>query len=146
MTDNKKKQIQSTLWSNMDELRGSIDVYGIQNYTLAFLFLHYLSDKYEKTAIKELEKGLSDRQRIDKHQFISLSKWYKQNPDDQLAFEKTMRIKSFYVIRPEHLWGNIVNLAQTQSSDLLNTLESSFEYIEKSRFIPTSQVFSRLLI
>jgi len=41
-----------------------------------------------------------------------------------------MRLKSYYVIRPEYLWRNIVSLAHTNSKDLLNTLESSFEYIE----------------
>jgi type I restriction-modification system DNA methylase subunit len=49
-------------------------------------------------------------------------------------FEKQMRRKVHYVIKPEHLWSNITEMARTQNDDLLITLESGFRYIENESF------------
>ena len=38
---------------------------------------------------------------------------------DVAAFEKQMRRKAHYVIKPEHLWTNIAHLARTQSPELI---------------------------
>lgn len=35
---------------------------------------------------------------------MSLALWYANNPDDVPEFEKQMRRKVHYVIKPEHLW------------------------------------------
>ena len=45
-------------------------------------------------------------------------------------FEKQMRRKVHYVIKPDHLWASISNLAKSQSSELLETLRDGFKYIE----------------
>jgi type I restriction enzyme M protein len=45
-----------------------------------------------------------------------------------------MRKKVHYVIKPEHLWSNITELARTQDDDLLITLEEGFRYIENESF------------
>jgi len=134
MTENQNKQLSRILWSNMDELRECMDEYGLQNYMLAFLLLHYLSDNYEQIAIEELGNDFSDLWEADKNGVASLSDWYEQNPNDHLVFEEKMRTKSYYIIQPEHLWRNIVSMAHNHSTDLLNTLESSFKYIENESF------------
>jgi type I restriction enzyme M protein len=50
------------------------------------------------------------------------------------AFEKQMRSKVHYVIKPDYLWGSIVHLAKTQSDKLLSTLQEGFKYIEEESF------------
>jgi type I restriction enzyme M protein len=45
-----------------------------------------------------------------------------------------MRRKVHYVVKPEHLWASIVHLAKTQSTELLNTLQLGFKYIEEESF------------
>jgi type I restriction enzyme M protein len=49
-------------------------------------------------------------------------------------FEKQMRRKVHYVIKPDYLWGSIVHLAKTQSDQLLNTLQKGFKHIEEESF------------
>jgi type I restriction enzyme M protein len=52
--------------------------------------------------------------------------WYEQNEDDVPEFEKQMRRKVHYVIKPEYLWRSVAELARTQSGELLRTLEEAF--------------------
>jgi type I restriction enzyme M protein len=63
-----------------------------------------------------------------------LQAWYQDNPDDIPEFEKQMRRKVHYVIRPPHLWNSIANMARTQSDELLMTLQGGFKYIETESF------------
>src|SRR5690606_40885252 len=63
-----------------------------------------------------------------------LGVWYGENEADVPEFEKQMRRKVHYVIKPEHLWSNITELARTQDGDLLITLEAGFRYIENESF------------
>jgi len=65
---------------------------------------------------------------------VTLQVWYKENKKDVSEFEKQMRRKVHYVIKPEYLWGNIVRLARTQHDELLNTLQKGFKYIEEESF------------
>jgi type I restriction enzyme M protein len=74
-----------------------------------------------------------------------LSVWYDNNPDGVAIFEKQMRRKYHYVIKPEHLWTNIAHLARTQNAELLNTLQAGFKYIENESFESTFQgLFSEI--
>ena len=66
-----------------------------------------------------------------------LSVWYAQNPDDAAMFEKQMRRKLHYVIKPHYLWSNIYELARTQSKYLLRTLQDGFKFIENESFDST---------
>jgi type I restriction enzyme M protein len=66
-----------------------------------------------------------------------LSVWYAQNTDDVAIFEKQMRRKLHYVIKPHYLWSNIYELARTQSGDLLKTLQTGFKFIENESFAST---------
>ena len=123
---------------------------------LSFLFLRYLSDNYEAAARRELGKdypnvdeknGLVESEAAEDVRKVAespalyvpgrsvpLAIWYDNNPKDVDAFEKQMRRKAHYVIRPEHLWNSIANLARTQDEKLLDTLHEGFKYIENESF------------
>lgn len=71
--------------------------------------------------------------------------WYNANQDDVPDFEKLMRRRVHYVIKPEHLWGSIAEMARTQDGELLNTLQDGFKYIENESFDSTFQgLFSEI--
>ena len=148
MTDTNQKQLGSTLWSIADQLRGAMDADDFRDYMLSFLFLRYLSDNYETAAKKELGKDYPD---LPKDMLLKtgattpLEVWYAKNKADVPAFEKQMRRKVHYVIEPPHLWNSIANLARTQDSELLKTLQQGFNYIETESFESTFQgLFSEI--
>ncbi|GAB4346561.1 MAG: type I restriction-modification system subunit M [Flammeovirgaceae bacterium] len=143
MAENNHNQLGKTLWKIADELRGAMNADDFRDYMLSFLFLRYLSDNYEKAAQKELGKeypvlnGNGGK--------TPLSVWYEQNPDDVPEFEKQMRRKIHYVIKPKYLWNNIAHLAKTQSNELLSTLQEGLKYIENDSFESTFQgLFSEI--
>ena len=110
---------------------------------LSFLFLRYLSDNYETAAKKELGRDYPDVGGDARK--VPLALWYANNVDDIPEFEKQMRRKVHYVIKPEHLWSSIANLARTQNAELLNTLQAGFKYIETESFESTFQgLFSEI--
>src|SRR3954454_5262605 len=123
MTELDQKQLGNVLWNIADQLRGAMNADDFRDYMLAFLFLRYLSDNYEAAARRELGKDYPDPNAIGNGGRSPLSVWYANNPDDVDAFEKQMRRKVHYVIKPEHLWTNIAYLARTQSGKLLDTLQ-----------------------
>lgn len=132
MTEEKQKQLGKTLWAIADKLRGAMDADDFRDYMLSFLFLRYLSDNYEAAAKKELGHDYPKVKEEDRR--VPLALWYANNPDDISAFEKQMRRKVHYVIRPEHLWSSVANMARTQNGDLLDTLQKGFKYIETESF------------
>lgn len=143
MNDFNQKQLNQTLWSIADQLRGAMDADDFRDYMLSFLFLRYLSDNYETAAKKELGRDYPDVGADTRK--VPLALWYANNVDDIPAFEKQMRRKVHYVIQPAHLWNSIANLARTQNADLLNTLQAGFRYIETESFESTFQgLFSEI--
>jgi type I restriction enzyme M protein len=134
MTDQSQKELGKTLWNIADTLRGSMNADDFRDYMLSFLFLRYLSDNYEAAAKKELGKDYPDPNAIGNGGKTPLSVWYAENPKDVASFEKQMRKKAHYVIRPEYLWSNVVYLAKTQSGELLSTLQKGFRHIEEESF------------
>ncbi len=145
MTENYQKQLGKTLWAVADQLRGAMNADDFRDYMLAFLFLRYLSDNYEQAAKKELGRDYPDEDGISNDGWSALPDWYEQNPGDVSAFEKQMRLKAHYIIKPEHLWANIAHMARTQNDELLNTLQDSFKYIENESFQSTfSGLFSEI--
>jgi len=144
-TTDQQKQLGKVLWDIADHLRGAMNADDFRDYMLAFLFLRYLSDNYEQAAKKELGKDYPNPNTIENGGRSSLSVWYEQNPSDVSAFEKQMRLKAHYVIRPEHLWTSIAHIAKIQDSELLNTLHAGFKYIETESFRSTfSGLFSEI--
>lgn len=135
MTDLEKQKLGKTLWAIADQLRGAMNADDFRDYMLAFLFLRYLSDNYEEAAKKEL--GSDYPKEIDPSVSTPLQQWYEQNLDDVSEFEKQMRRKVHYVIEPQYLWGNIVEMSRTQDIELLNTLQKGFKHIEEESFAST---------
>ena len=138
MTQQDKNKLGKTLWDIADQLRGAMNADDFRDYMLSFLFLRYLSFNYEEAAKKELGKDYpKSPSKETKPDFIvppALEIWYRNNKDDVEEFEKQMRRKVHYVVKPQYLWSNITELARTQNGDLLSTLEAGFRYIENESF------------
>ena len=137
MTAIEQQKLGKTLWGIADKLRGAMNADDFRDYMLSFLFLRYLSDNYEDAVKKELGSDypvLPDTNSDDERVLIPLQVWYDKNPDDIADFEKQMRRKIHYVIKPKYLWKNIYELARTQSTELLQTLQDGFKHIENESF------------
>lgn len=132
MTQQEQQQLGKTLWDIADALRGSMNADDFRDYMLSFLFLRYLSSNYEEAAQKELGRDYPLINPNDRR--LPLAIWYAENPQDTKDFEQQMRRKIHYVIKPDHLWSNIAELARTQNDDLLTTLEAGFRFIENESF------------
>lgn len=132
MTEQDQKELGKTLWNIADQLRGSMNADDFRDYMLSFLFLRYLSDNYEQAAKKELGKDYPSQ--IDSSVSTPLQLWYEGNLEDIADFEKQMRRKVHYVIKPQFLWGSIVQMAKFQDDELLDTLQKGFKYIEEDSF------------
>lgn len=148
MTEQDQRQLGKTLWNIADQLRGAMNADDFRDYMLSFLFLRYLSDNYETAAQKELGSDYPAMAEGDLQQAgatTPLQIWYDQNPADIAAFEKQMRRKLHYVVKPDYLWGNIAELARTQNGNLLDTLQKGFKYIEEESFSSNFQgLFSEI--
>lgn len=132
MTQKDQDRLGKTLWAIADNLRGAMNADDFRDYMLSFLFLRYLSANYEESAKKELG---SDYPKVaDDIGITPLGTWYAENQEDFPEFEKQMRRKVHYVIKPDHLWSNISKMARTQNGELLVTLEEGFRYIENESF------------
>ncbi len=132
MTHKDQQQLGKTLWNIADDLRGSMNADDFRDYMLSFLFLRYLSFNFEASARRELGSDYPQLKENDGR--TALGVWYAQNKPDIPEFEKQMRRKVHYVIRPQHLWSNISEMARTQNDELLVTLEAGFRYIENESF------------
>jgi type I restriction enzyme M protein len=135
-----QNELGTTLWAIADDLRGAMNADDFRDYMLSFLFLRYLSQHYEDAARKELGSDYPAEPTEDMQKagvFTPLQIWYGQNPDDVPEFEKLMRKRVHYVIKPDYLWGHIAELARTTSKKnqaLLSTLGDGFKYIENESF------------
>lgn len=149
MTQKDQQALGKTLWNIADQLRGAMNADSFRDYMLSFLFLKYLSDNYEASAKKELGSDYPDDTAPDVMERLNanspLQIWYAENEEFISDFEKQMRRKVHYVIKPEHLWSNIAEMARTQNGELLITLEEGFRYIENDSFEHTFQgLFSEI--
>ncbi len=148
MTAIEQQKLGKTLWDIANELRGSMMADDFRDYMLSFLFLRYLSENYKDAAKRELGSEYPDAEEIEVIQddeasnsvprrIAPMSIWYDENEADIEIFEKVMRKKVHYVIKPKFLWLNIYELARTQDEDLLRTLDEGFKYIETESFSNT---------
>ncbi|MEI6847254.1 MAG: type I restriction-modification system subunit M [Chlorobiaceae bacterium] len=143
MTEQNQKELGNTLWGIADQLRGAMNADDFRDYMLSFLFLRYLSDNYTTAARKELGRDYPEGEG-DLHD-SPLGVWYRKNPEDIAEFEAQMRRKVHYVIKPDHLWSSIGEMARTQQKELLHRLEEGFRYIENESFESTFQgLFSEI--
>lgn len=138
MATNNQQKLGKTLWDIANNLRGAMMADDFRDYMLSFLFWKYLSENYLKAAKKELGADYPDNTPEDVLKRLGaktyLQVWYHNNESDTELFEEQMRRKIHYVIKPEYLWDNIVDLAKTDSTELLNTIEKGFKYIEEESF------------
>jgi type I restriction enzyme M protein len=137
MNDQAQRELGKTLWNIADQLRGAMNADDFRDYMLSFLFLRYLSDNYKSAAKKELGPDYPDVASdvmATTGVTTPLHIWYEENKKDVVEFEKQMRRKVHYVIRPEYLWDNIADLAKAQNDKLLDTLQKGFRYIEEESF------------
>lgn len=138
MATNNQQKLGKTLWDIANNLRGAMMADDFRDYMLSFLFWKYLSENYLKAAKKELGSDYPDNTPEDVIKRLGaktyLQVWYHDNERDVELFEEQMRRKIHYVIKPEYLWDNIVDLAKTDSTELLNTIEKGFKYIEEESF------------
>jgi type I restriction enzyme M protein len=148
MSEHDQKKLGKILWNIADQLRGAMNADDFRDYMLSFLFLRYLSDNYEAAAKRELGKDYPDVPHDVMEQTgatTPLQIWYEENEQDVAAFEKQMRRKVHYVIKPDYLWGNITDLARRQSDKLLDTLQKGFKHIEEESFSTNFQgLFSEI--
>ncbi len=143
MTEQNQKQLGKTLWNIADQLRGAMNADDFRDYMLSFLFLRYLSSNYEAAAKKELGREYPKPAEVGALPPLAL--WYEENPGDVPEFEKQMRRKVHYVVKPDYLWENIVRLAKAQDGNLLDTLQKGFKYIEEESFQSSFQgLFSEI--
>lgn len=138
VTNNNQNKLGKALWAVANELRGAMMADDFRDYMLSFLFWKYLSDNYLKAAKKELGSDYPDNTQDDVMNNLGattyLEVWYYENKTDIELFEEQMMRKTHYIIKPEYLWDKIVVLAKKDSSDLLNTIEKGFKYIEEESF------------
>ena len=143
------KKLGDTLWRIANDLRGAMNADDFRDYMLSFLFLRYLSHNYEESAKKELGRdypeNTAEEKRTDGFVPPPLEKWYTTNEEDIVEFEKQMRRKVHYVIKPKYLWSNITELARTHNGELLETLGEGFRHIENESFESSFQgLFSEI--
>jgi len=96
-------------------------------------------DETNKEVIKKARQTLVDEYErlLESRKLTPLSIWYIRNLDQVTTFEKQMRRKVHFVIKPNYLWSNIYELARTQSKQLLKTLQDGFKFIENESFDST---------
>lgn len=143
MTQQEQDKLGKALWAIANELRGAMNADSFRDYMLSLIFLKYLSSNYEAAVKKELGKDYPDStideisDEADASETIrhtALEIWYAKNEKDVPVFEKHMRKKVHYIIKPQYLWSSIAEMARTQNYDLLITLEQGFRYIENESF------------
>lgn len=90
----------------------------------------------DKEAIKIARKVLIDEYEIllESRKLTPLGIWYIRNLDAVSTFEKQMRKKVHFVVKPHYLWSNIYELSRTQSNQLLKNLQKGFKFIENESF------------
>lgn len=96
-------------------------------------------DETDQEIIKKARQALIDEHEnlLECRKLTPLSIWYIRNLEEVSTFEKQMRKKVHFVIKPQYLWSNIYELARTQSNQLLKNLQNGFKFIENESFDST---------
>ena len=128
MSEEQHKELGKVLWSIADRLRGAMNADDFRDYMLSFLFLRYLSDRYEDAAKQELGGDYPP----DSVAGAPLQHWYENNAGDIEEFEGAMRRRAHYTIEPQYR--AIAHMAARQDKELICTLENGFRHIEEESF------------
>lgn len=119
--------------SYIGELKSVITQYS-RSLSPEKLGLHEDEEDHQKIEKARQDFVDDNNKMLYSHNVIPLAVWYIRNLDQVQMLEKQMRRKIHYVIKPAYLWSNIYELARTQNSQLLKTLQSGFKYIENESF------------
>lgn len=119
--------------SYIGELKSVITQYS-RSLSPEKLGLHEDEEDHQKIEKARQDFVDDNKKMLYSHNVIPLAVWYIRNLDQVEMLEKQMRRKIHYVIKPAYLWSNIYELARTQNSQLLKTLQSGFKYIENESF------------
>ena len=84
--------------------------------------------KKTRTEQTEQHKDASDEQTTPI--ITPLQLWYDRNPGDIVEFEKQMRRKVHYVIKPKYLWGSISEMARTQAKGIAARAQRAPEVLD----------------
>lgn len=96
---------------------------------------HFTKQGLEEKALKTIIEEYGNL--LESKKLTPLIVWYIKNLDQVSTFEKQMRRKVHFVIKPHYLWSNIYELARIQSKELLKTLQKGFKFIENESFDST---------
>ena len=107
--------------------------------TLPISKLPIKEDETDNNLIQRARQTLIDEYEslLESQKLTPLSVWYINNLDHVTIFEKQMRKKIHFVIKPHYLWSNIYELSRTQNNQLLKTLQAGFKFIENESFDST---------
>ncbi|MCQ5144519.1 type I restriction-modification system subunit M [Enterocloster bolteae] len=107
--------------------------------TLPISKLPVKDNETDKNVIKKARQMQIDEYEslLESRKLTPLCIWYIKNLDQVTTFEKQMRRKVHFVIKPQYLWSNIYELARTQNNLLLKNLQKGFKFIENESFDST---------
>ena len=136
-----EKEIESIKNSgNIDKVIAELKL-KIMDYfnTLPVSKLPVKENETNNEVIKRARQTLVDEYAslLESQKITPLSLWYINNLDQVSFFEKQMRKKVHFVIKPQYLWSNIYELSRTQNNQLLKTLQAGFKFIENESFDST---------
>jgi type I restriction enzyme M protein len=133
-----KKELGSDYSQCEDEIKNALSSYAQKE--MISLLRERATDYLGKRKAENDETHISTNNNLaffDSKMLTPLVIWYANNLDQVPMFEKQMRRKMHFVIKPQYLWSNIYELARTQDKELLRTLQSGFKFIENESFDST---------
>ena len=101
-----QKELCQKLWAMANALRGNMEAYEFKNYILGMIFYYYLSDRTEKYMVNLL-----------KDDDISYEKAWADQEYQEAVVEESLRDLGF-VIEPQYLFHNLVNMVENRSFDI----------------------------
>ncbi len=142
LSDNYEESAKKELGSDYTECEKEIEnavanekqddvINSLKNQIAKHFSKQALEEKALKAIIEEYEELLESKK------LTPLIVWYIKNLDQVVTFEKQMRRKVHFVIKPHYLWSNIYELARTQNKHLLKNLQKGFKFIENESFDST---------
>ena len=142
LSDNYEEAVRKELGSDYtlceEEIKNINTIYK-QNEKIDILKEH-VENYFSKQQLEEQTKEMMTDDHLaflESKKLTPLVLWYSNNLDQVITFEKQMRRKIHFVIKPHYLWSNIYELARTQNKSLLKTLQAGFKFIENESFDST---------
>ena len=144
LSDNYEEAVKKELGSDYIECEEEIASVTIENKQdeMLITFEKEIKAYFSKQDLSEKEKEDKIEEYkalLESEKLTPLIIWYIKNLDQVSMFEKQMRRKVHFVVKPHYLWSNISELARTQNKHLLKNLQAGFKFIENESFESTFQ-------